>query len=75
MKKQVLLIAAVAAFALTSCKKEYTCECTITDSTGSETSSIKLDKMKKKDAEKKCDEGDSSFSFFGETITTECKIK
>jgi hypothetical protein len=73
--KKVLLVAAVAAFAMTSCKKEYTCECTTTSSSGSTSSSVKLDKMKKKDAEKKCDEGDGSISFFGETITSECKIK
>jgi len=73
--KKVLLVAAVAAFAMTSCKKEYTCECTTSSSTGSTSSSVKFDKMKKKDAEKKCDEGDATFSFFGETVTSECKIK
>jgi hypothetical protein len=74
--KKILLVAAVAAFAMTSCKKEYTCECITSTSSGdSETESVKFDKMKKKDAEKKCDTGDASFSFFGETITTECKIK
>lgn len=31
--KKILLIAAVAAFAGTSCKKARTCECTFTDKT------------------------------------------
>ena len=38
--KKVLLIAAVAAFAMTSCKKDRTCECTTTDTTGGVTTTV-----------------------------------
>lgn len=36
MKKNIL-IAAVAFIALSACKKDYTCECTVTSTWGSET--------------------------------------
>lgn len=68
--KKILLIAAVAGLSMVSCKKEYTCECKYTGVvTG--TVSEKFDKMKKKDAEKKCDEYDESVA--GQTA--ECSLK
>jgi hypothetical protein len=56
--KKVLLVAFVAGLAMTSCKKEWTCECTVTLYTNgastSTTVSGKTDKMSKKDAKDKC---------------------
>lgn len=66
--KKVLAIACVGmfAFGLTSCKKDYTCECTYNGQViASETA-----KMKKKDAEEWC-EGSSSAG--GATVT--CSLK
>jgi hypothetical protein len=84
--KKVLLIAAVAAFAMTSCKKDYTCECTTTTNAPISVGPVsgKTGKMKKKDAESKCNEGDMTWSTQGIdanfnpvtwNYTTECAIK
>ncbi len=66
--KKSLLAAAVVCFLLTSCKKEYTCECNVTSNmpgyTGV-TSSANTGKMKKADAESKCNEGDMSYTVPG----------
>ncbi len=58
MKK--VLFAAVAVLALASCKKEYTCECTVSSGSSSASSSVTFEKMKKKDAEDKCKQGTNS---------------
>jgi hypothetical protein len=50
--KKILLIAAVASFAMTSCKKDYTCQCV--DKDGAETIAYTA-KLKKKDANNWCD--------------------
>ncbi len=84
--KKVLILAAIACMAMTSCKKEYTCECVTTTNapSGGSTVSGKTDKMKKKDAEKKCNDGDMSYTGAGldanmNPVTynykTECSIK
>ena len=64
--KKVLFIG-LALLALTSCKKDWTCECTAFGQTG--TTEIK--DMTKKDAKTECDKGDiSAFGF-----TSECELK
>lgn len=70
MKKLVVVAAVAALGMMTSCKKEYTCECKLSGFI-SGTVSEKYSKMKKKDAEKKCDENDASEN--GQTV--ECSIK
>ena len=69
MKKLVLSIAALALVAttMTSCKKEYTCECTVLGISGSETYA----KMKKADAEDKCNKSNTAASALGGS----CKLK
>lgn len=62
MKKLALVAFGVSLFAMTSCKKEYTCECTVTNGSTSVTTSTTSAKMKKKDAEDWCNQGDSSYS-------------
>ena len=68
--KKVLLIAAVAGLSFASCKKDYTCECTISGNgvSGSTTATIKDTKKKAKDA---CEKGSSEVM----GTTTTCKIK
>lgn len=51
--KKVLLVAVAGVFVLglSSCKKEWTCECTVLG----QTVSGKTEKMTKKDAKEKCE--------------------
>lgn len=82
--KRTLFAVAVIGFVMTSCKKDYTCECK-TSSTfsgfASATATSQTGKMKKADAEAACNKGDSEYSsvdpFTGDTYTikSECGIK
>jgi len=67
--KKILLVAAVACLAMTSCKKDYTCTCTAT-ANGQSVSGSTTIKDKKSKAKDSC-EGKSSTS---NGVTTECKI-
>jgi hypothetical protein len=72
--KKIVTIAAVAlfgAFLLPSCKKEYTCSCTVTAGGVSQTIEGKTSKLSKKDAKAQCDAGDYS----SPAGTSECEIK
>lgn len=71
MKKLVLSIAALSLVAttMTSCKKDYTCECTVTVLGMTTTSSTTINDTKK-NAEDKCS---ATASSAGATAT--CKIK
>lgn len=81
--KKVLLLVAVAGLSLVSCKKDYTCECTTSsDAAGyaSTTASGSTGKMKKADAESKCNEGDRSYTLPNgnggtDTYKIDCNIK
>ena len=53
MKKLLILAVIAGAFSLTSCKKDYTCSCTITGS--STPIDYKWTKITKKDAKAACD--------------------
>lgn len=72
MRKAFAILAVVALFgATTSCKKDYTCTCTITDSSGlidpiTSTTTINASKS---DAETAC----NSESTIG-TLTTKCSL-
>ncbi|MNU69524.1 hypothetical protein D3C71_589100 [compost metagenome] len=63
MKKFVLFVAAAATLGLTSCKKDWTCECTF----DGETTSTPINGKTKKDAEAQC-EGKASIG--GITVST-----
>jgi hypothetical protein len=87
MKKALLLIAFAGLF-FTSCKKEYTCECTTTSSTTtngvktnnpSTTATAQTGKVKEDDAKASCEKGSTS-STVGDaddnvSVTVSCKIK
>ncbi len=71
--KKVFAICAVALFAVSfsSCKKDYTCDCTTTESiTGTTTTSSSTINATKADAEEACDAMDLTFG----TSTTECEL-
>jgi hypothetical protein len=79
MKKITLLTVVLAGLAFASCKKDYTCKCTVVSTTAAvsvtTTSSGATGKMKKKDAEAKCNEGDSSTSLLGTSVVSTCEIE
>lgn len=76
MKKLTLLAIAVMAICFASCKKDYTCECTSTiNGVAYSSSSSNTGKMKKKDADSKCNEGDKTYEISGSTYKIECMIK
>lgn len=79
MKKSTLLIgAAVVALGFASCKKEYTCECTVESTvmgtTTTSTSTYTINETKA-NARTACDAGDGEATSLGVTFTSECKIK
>jgi hypothetical protein len=64
--KKVMMIAIVGgAFALTSCKKDYSCECT----SGGSTYTLTIADAKKKDAENACDTWGVLYTLGGGTCT------
>lgn len=74
MKKIVTIVAMAlfGALVLPSCKKEYTCSCTVTPVGGVATTvEGKTSKLSKKDAKAQCDAGD----FSNAAGTSECEIK
>jgi hypothetical protein len=86
--KKVLLVAAIACVSLTSCKKDYTCECNVTTkqdvlgqvTTTPSTTSGTTGKMKKDEAKTKCEQSNGTTSsgipgVAGSTITIACAIK
>lgn len=68
--KKLTIIAATAflAVSFTSCKKDYTCECTYSNTALNSTSTVKTTK---KDAEDKCNTLNTAASPVGGT----CKLK
>lgn len=75
MKKLIYSSALLVLVAFSACKKDYTCECTVTDNTGASqgTSSVTIHSSKK-DAESACS-GKSTVSSGGMTMTSKCEIK
>jgi hypothetical protein len=80
--KKSLLIAAFAGLAMVACKKDYTCECTTSSNVPgfvTTTNSGSTGKMKKADAESKCNEGDKTYSTASAGVTytssVECTLK
>jgi len=51
MKKLLLMAAVAGLFTVTSCKKDYTCNCTV----GSTTTPTTIENVSKADAEAACD--------------------
>ena len=73
--KNLFILTVFALVALTSCKKDYTCECSLYidgDFYASESTTIKDTKSKAKSA---CNEGDDSEDIGGYIYATDCEIK
>jgi hypothetical protein len=73
--KKILLVAAVAGLSMVSCKKDYTCTCTVTAAgvvSGTTSTTIKDTKSKAEDA---CKALSTSVSLGGVTSSTSCEIK
>ena len=71
--KKVIFISGLSLIFLASCSKDYTCECTVTDSSGTlgtTTSSTTLT-GKKKDVTTACEASNQTVG----TLTYSCKIK
>lgn len=68
MKKVIFAIAALGLISLTSCKKEYTCSCTIAGSTTDVKSGTKI---KKSEAETWCNALNATSAIGGGS----CKLK
>lgn len=69
MKKNTLIaLVAILAISFTSCKKDYTCECTYSNTALNSTSTVKTTK---KDADARCETLNNAAKGAGGT----CKIK
>lgn len=68
--KKIIIVSALAVFALASCKKDYTCECTSTVGSETTTTSTTLN-GKKKDVEAACTAGNSTLAL----SNAKCEIK
>ncbi|MBL7765846.1 MAG: hypothetical protein JNJ58_07130 [Chitinophagaceae bacterium] len=62
MKKLFILAVVAGAFTMTSCKKDWTCECT--NSTGTKTS-IEITNVKKVDAKTACTAWNTTYAASG----------
>ena len=68
--KKVIYVGAflfLGAMALTSCKKDYTCDCRVAGNTVQE---IPFNDYKKKDAEDGCKKAEETYSNFGDITCT-----
>lgn len=74
MKKVLGITALLSIFVLSSCKKDYTCECVSTAGASSSSSSSTINGTKK-DAKAACDTGDQSVTVLGVTSSVNCEIK
>lgn len=67
MKKVIMIAVVGGAFALTSCKKDYSCECT----SGGQTYTLTIQDAKKKDADAACDTWGTLYTLAGGS----CELK
>lgn len=79
MKTSLIAIVALFTLSLASCKKNYVCECTITR-TGSSSSTTSADgkytfKDSRARAESRCNDQESSGEDFFGPYTRDCQIK
>ena len=80
MKKfsAVILLVLFGALTLVSCKKDYTCKCTITATGIIDTTYVTMGTIneKKSDAEDQCKANNGTIDDgFGNTIVTNCEIE
>ena len=75
MKKVLFLLGAIAIVAgtMTSCKKNYTCTCTVSSGGVSQTYTYDLGKIKKADAKTACDNAGNVWILVGGTCSYKVK--
>ena len=74
MKKTIMILAASAfVLGMTSCKKDYTCTCTVDTAGITATASTTINDTKK-NAEEACEAGNSSTTLAGITTSTTCTL-
>lgn len=68
MKKTILIggLAMFAVVALASCKKDYTCSCTVNGNQAT----LQIKDAKKKDAQAECDEAEATYAQAGTASCT-----
>ncbi len=74
MKKNILLIIALASLSISSCKKDYLCVCNTSvagNNTASDETTIKDTKKK---AESACEARGSTTTIYGITTVTTCEL-
>lgn len=72
MKKLLILTAIIGAFTfLTSCEKDYTCECRTTNTIVSVNKKYEIKDAKKKDAEAEC----NNYATTGTTLEFSCMLR
>ena len=70
---KIYLSLAIILSVICSCKKEYTCKCTVKEAgIVSNEFSTKVGKVSKSEAEKSCNELNDSSTTAGQTVVTEC---
>ena len=74
MKNILYSGALLVLVAFSSCKKDYTCECTTSDGQGGNYASSVTIHTTKKDADNACS-GKATSTGGGSTISTTCKLK
>jgi hypothetical protein len=70
--KKTIILGAFASLMMVSCAKDYTCKCTVTESTtGTSASATTTINGKKKDATAACEKSNSTQG----TVSTKCEIQ
>lgn len=75
MKKLTSSLLLLSTVIFSSCLKDYTCDCTLTDNgLLINNSSFSIKKSKKKDAEKDCSNHESSYTQGGHSVSQTCDL-
>ena len=75
--KKLIFILAIGGLTLASCKKERTCECTVTTTSGGQSQTATGTETyndTKKNAKEKCEENESETTSNGSTTKVECEL-
>ena len=74
MKQQTLLIAVCCTFALTSCKKDWTCVCN-TNTGIKNSNTIYIEQVNKKTAKDRCKLHDKTYQNGSVTVIETCELQ
>ena len=73
--KKVLLLAVAGMFVLTSCKKDWTCECNLTYGSLTQKFALPLTNQTKSTATTNCNAAKTNYSTVSSYSTVECELK